>query len=272
MAKRSRSIFLAFLNLVAFIATVTVNALSAILPINGKDPGAISDQYPNLFVPSGLTFSVWGVIYVLLGIFVIYGLVTAFRKPSGQEGIVGRIGILFFLSSLFNIGWIFFWHYGFVWVCLIMMVALFITLLTIYLKLVIGKSQAPVADRGMVHIPFSVYLGWITIATIANVTALLVDLGWNGFGLSEQFWAVLVIAVGIIIALAVLFSRNDIYFNLVVDWAILGILLKRLADTSMDDQAVVITTIVGISLITLGILVQLIRKKYYIKIRERNYG
>ena len=148
MAKRSTSIFLAFLNLVAFLATVVVNALSAILPINGKDPGEISDQYPNLFVPSGLTFSVWGVIYILLGIYVIYNLVAAFRKPSGQEGFVGRIGILFFLSSLFNIGWIFFWHYGFVWVSLVMMVALFITLLSIYLRLGIGRSQARAAERG----------------------------------------------------------------------------------------------------------------------------
>lgn len=261
MAKRSTSIVLAFLNLAAFLATVVVNALSAILPINGKDPGEISDQYPNLFVPSGLTFSVWGVIYILLGIYIIYNLVVAFRKPSGQEGFVSRIGILFFLSSAFNIGWIFFWHYGFVWVSLVMMVALFITLLSIYLKLGIGKSQARSAEKGMVHIAFSVYLGWITIATIANVTALLVDLGWNGFGLSEQFWAVLVIAVGIVIALAMLFSRSDIYYNLVVDWAILGILLKRMADMATQAQAVVITSIAGLALITLGIIIQLARKK-----------
>ena len=261
MATKSTSKFLAFLNLVAFIATVVVNALSTTLPINGKGPGEISDQYPNLFVPSGLTFSVWGVIYILLGIFVIYGLVSAFRKSADQGGFVGRIGILFFLSSIFNIGWIFFWHYGFVWVSLIMMVALFITLLSIYLRLGIGKAQAGAAERGMVHISFSVYLGWITIATIANITAFLVDIGWNGFGLSEQFWAVLVIAVGIIISLAILFSRKDIYYNLVVGWAILGILLKRLADTSAEAGAVIITTIVGLALIVLGIIIQLIRKK-----------
>lgn len=261
MAKRSTTVFLAFLNLAAFAATVVVNVLSTALPINGKDPGEISDQYPNLFVPSGLTFSVWGIIYILLGLFVIYGLVSAFRKSSHQEVFLGRIGILFFLSSLFNIGWIFFWHYGFVGISLIMMALLFITLLSIYLRLGIGKSQARSSEKGMVHIAFSVYLGWITIATIANVTALLVDIGWNRFGLSQQFWAVLVIAVGIIIALAVMFSRNDIYYGLVVDWAILGILLKRLADTSVQDGAVIITTIAGLSLITLGIIIQLARKK-----------
>ncbi len=261
MAKRRAAIFLAFLNLIAFAATLTVNALSTLLPINGKDPGEISDQYPNLFVPSGLTFSVWGVIYILLGLFVIYGLVAAFRKSSGQEGFIGRIGILFFLSSLFNIGWIFFWHYELVWVSLLMMAALFITLLSIYLRLGTGRSQARAAEKGMVHIAFSVYLGWITIATIANVTAFLVDIGWDRFGLSQQFWAVLVIAVGIAITLGVLFSRNDIYYALVADWAILGILLKRLADTSVQDGAVVITAITGLALITLGIIMQLFRKK-----------
>lgn len=261
MLKRSASITLAFFNLVAFLATVVVNALSSILPISGKNPGEISDQYPNLFVPSGLTFSIWGLIYILLGIFVIYGLFTSFRKSFDQRGFMGRIGILFLLSSLFNIGWIFFWHYGFVWVSLLMMVALFITLLLIYLRLGIGRSQAEAMERGLVHIPFSVYLGWITIATIANTTALLVDIGWNRFGLSEQFWAVLVIAVGIIIGMAILFFRNDIYYSLVIDWAILGILLKRLADTSIEAQAVIITTIVGLVVLSLSILVQLIRKK-----------
>ena len=261
MAKRSTLITLAFLNLVAFLATVVVNALSAILPINGMDPGEIYDQYPNLFVPSGLTFSIWGAIYILLGLFVIYSLISAFRENPDQEGFIGKIGLLFILSSAFNIGWIFFWHYGFVWISLIMMVALFISLLSIYLRLGIGKAQTTAAERGMVHIAFSVYLGWITIATIANTTAFLVDIGWNGFGLSEQFWAVLVIAVGIIIAIATLFSRRDIYYSLVVAWAILGILLKRLADVSTESMAVIITTIAGIALIVVGIIIQLFRKK-----------
>jgi hypothetical protein len=115
----------------------------------------------------------------------------------------------------------------------------------------------------MVHLPFSVYLGWITIATIANVTALLVDAGWNNFGLSGQFWAVLVIVVGIAITLIVLTTRRDIFYALVVDWALLGILLKRLADTSMQDWYVTITAIAGLAIVTLGILLQLIKRKVY---------
>jgi hypothetical protein len=115
----------------------------------------------------------------------------------------------------------------------------------------------------MVHLPFSVYLGWITIATIANVTALLVDAGWNYFGLSGQFWAVLVIIVGIAITLIVLSTRRDIYYAFVVDWALLGILLKRLSDTSMQDWYVTIAAIAGLAIVTLGILFQLIRKRAY---------
>jgi hypothetical protein len=137
------------------------------------------------------------------------------------------------------------------------------SLITIYVRLRIGRSGASKSERYMVHLPFSVYLGWITIATIANVTALLVDAGWNNFGLGEQFWAALVIIVGIVITLIVLWNKRDIFYALVVDWALLGILLKRLVDTSMPDQTVIVATIAGLALITLGILLQLIRKKVY---------
>ena len=137
------------------------------------------------------------------------------------------------------------------------------SLLAIYLRLNIGKSDAPKAERYLVHLPFSVYLGWITIATIANVTALLVDIDWMRWGLTQQFWAVAVIIVGIAIALSVLFTRKDIYYSLVVDWALLGILLKRLSVTTVPAQSVVVVTIVGLVLVSGGIIAQLIRKRVY---------
>ena len=132
----------------------------------------------------------------------------------------------------------------------------------IYLRLNIGKSEATKAGRYFVHLPFSVYLGWITTATIANATALLMDINWDRWGLSEQFWAVAVIIVGIAIALSMLFTRKDIYYSLVVDWALLEILLKRLAVT-MPAQSVVVVTIVGLVLITGGVVARLIRRKVH---------
>jgi hypothetical protein len=263
MNKSRLVLSLSILNLLGFLGTIVVNALANILPINNKTTGELSDLYPNLFTPAALTFAIWGLIYVLLAIFVIYPLIPSVRRDAQKVDFVQRIGPLFFISCLANIGWIFAWHYEMVSLSLVMMLILLGCLLAIYLRLNIGKSGAPKAEKYFVHLPFSVYLGWITIATIANVTALLVNINWNAWGLSEQFWAVAVIIVGIAIALSVLFTQKDIFYCLVVDWALLGILLKRLSVTMVPDQRVVVVTIVGLALITGGVIAQLIRKKVY---------
>ena len=261
---RSRSVLiLSILNLLGFLGTVAVNALANVLPINNITTGALSDLYPNLFVPAGLTFAIWGLIYVLLGIFVIYPLIPSVRRDPQKVDFVQKIGPLFFISCLANIGWIFAWHYQILPLSLIFMLILLGCLLFIYLRLNVGKSETTRAERYFAHLPFSVYLGWITIATIANVTALLVNINWNTWGLSEQFWAVAVIIVGIAIALSMLFTRKDIYYSVVVAWALLGILLKRLSVATVPDQSVVIVTIVGLMLITGGVVAQLIRKQVY---------
>jgi hypothetical protein len=259
---RSRWIFLSVLNAIGFLGTIIVNALAVTLPINNKTTGQLSDQYPNLFVPAGLTFSIWGVIYVLLAMFVIYQVIVTLKRNQEALSDFKTIGCLFFFSSLLNMGWIFAWQYEVVPLSLAIMLLLLGSLLAIYLRLNIGRKASSRKQQYLVHLPFSVYLGWITIATIANVTAFLVDINWNGFGLSEQFWAVAVIIVGIAITLTVLATIQDIYYGLVVDWALLGILLKRLADP-IHAQSVVIVTIVGLALITIGIVTRIARKKVY---------
>jgi hypothetical protein len=263
MNKGRSLLILSILNLLGFLGTVVVNALASILPLNGITTGELSDLYPNLFVPAGLTFAIWGLIYVLLGVFVIYPLILSVRRDPQKVDFVQRIGPLFFVSCLANIGWIFAWHYQILPLSLVLMLVLLGCLLAIYLRLNTGKSEATKAEKYSAHLPFSIYLGWITIATIANLTALLVDVNWGRWGLSEQFWAVAVIVVGIAIALSVLFSRKDIFYSLVVDWALLGILLKRLSVTTVPDKGVVIVTIVGLALITGGVIAQVVRKKVY---------
>jgi hypothetical protein len=260
---KSRVLFLSVLNLIGFLGTVIVNGLANALPLNNKTTGELSDQYPNLFVPAGLTFSIWGLIYILLAIFVIYGLIIAIRKDTQKSSFIENIGVLFFISCLANIGWIFAWHYEILPLSLVLMLVILGSLITIYLRLRIGKSDAITIVKYLAHLPFSVYLGWITIATIANVTALLVNINWNMFGLGEQFWAVAIIIVGITIALSVLFTRKDIFYCLVTDWALLGILLKRLADSTTPVQSVIVITIVGMVLISVGIITQIIRRKVY---------
>jgi hypothetical protein len=262
MDTRRSQIILSILNVIGFLGTIVINGLANALPINNKTTGELSDQYPNLFVPAGLTFSIWGLIYILLAIFVVYQVIVTFRKEEARLDAFKKIGYLFFLSSLLNMGWIFAWQYEIVPLSLVIMLLLLGCLLTIYIRLGVGKKGPTTKEQYLTHLPFSVYLGWITIATIANVTAFLVDVNWNRFGLSEQLWTVAVIVVGIAITLSVLLRRKDIYYCLVVDWAIIGILLKRLADPA-PVQSVVVLTIVGLVVITGGILAQLARKKVY---------
>jgi hypothetical protein len=262
METKPSRITLSVLNLIGFLGTVAVNGLASALPLNNKTTGELSDQYPNLFVPAGLTFSIWGVIYILLAILVVYQLMLTFRKSEAGPDAFGKIGYWFFLSSLLNMGWIFAWHYEIVPLSLVIMLLLLGCLLAIYIKLGVGQKGPARKEQYLVHLAFSLYLGWITIATIANFTALLVDIRWNGFGLGEQFWAVAVIVVGIAIALSVLVRRQDIYYCLVVDWALLGILLKRLA-APIPVQSVIAVAIIGLGLITIGIITQIARKKVY---------
>ena len=254
---------LSIFNLVFFVGIVIVNSLAMSIPINNKTTGELSDQYPNLFVPAGSTFSIWGIIYLLLAIFAIYQLVYAFRSNEQKPTFIEKIALLFILSSVMNMSWIFAWHYEMVFLSVLVMLGLLLSLIAIYLRLSIGRSDASGTEKYLVRVCFSVYLGWITVATIANITSLLVDINWNRFGLSESFWTVTVIIVAIVIAFVMLFNRKDIYYVLVVDWALYGIWVKRNSVDAEPIQIIIVTVLTGIALISLGIVIQLVRRKVY---------
>ena len=257
---RPARIFTSFLNLIGFLAVIISNALAVILPLNNNTTQALSDKYANLFVPAGLTFSIWGVIYILLGIYTVYQMVIAFKPAAQKRDFIDRIGIWFFISCIFNTGWIFAWHYEVMWLSLVIMLLLLASLLVIYLRLGTGRREdVSNVEKGLVHLNFSIYLGWITVATIANVTAFLVKYGWNRFGLDEQFWTVVVIAVGILITLGMIFIRNDIFHSLVVIWAFAGILIKRLADPATPALLIITITIAGIAVLAVSMIIQIIR-------------
>jgi len=248
------------LNSIGLILVLTLNGLANALPINGVTTGAVSDGYDNLFVPAGLTFSIWGLIYLLLIAFVVYQWLVA---RDDRDLFSGSIGPWFFVSCLANASWILAWHYGMLPLSLVLMLVLLGSLLAVYLRLGIGLGGATRGEKTFVHLPFSVYLGWITVATIANTAALLTSIGWGGFGLSPQFWTVAVIAVATAIALAMAFRRHDVFFCMVVVWAFLGILLKRLADATTPDYFVEVVAIAGIVLVSVAIIVQVTRRRVY---------
>jgi hypothetical protein len=148
----------------------------------------------------------------------------------GDSAYLGRIGWLFVASNAFNIAWIFAWHYELVPLSLVFMLLLFASLLAIYLRLEIGDPRKTISPKKKLfyQIPFSVYLGWITVATIANVTAVLVSLGIEPYTGLAVVWTVVVIIVATLIAALVLWTRRDIAYSLVIVWALVGIAVKRL--------------------------------------------
>lgn len=215
-------------NIISFIGMVVVNLLANALPLNGKNTGEISESYPNLFVPDGYVFSIWFLIYILLAIFSVYQAKDLFKSEKEDLPFIDDIGIFFIIANIGNILWIFFWHYELFLLPLIAILILFLALLVIYLKLEIGVVEVPRNEKLFVHIPFSVYFGWLTVATVAQVTALLVELGAPSYGLVAELLTILVIIVVIVIGLLTVFSRNDIAYGLVLVWASIGIFTKQL--------------------------------------------
>ena len=236
-------------NIAGFIATVVVNFLAVGLPLNNRTTQQLSDALPNLFVPAGITFSIWSVIYILLGVFAIYQAKDLFKEEKEDLSFLDKISYFFILSSIANVAWIFFWHYELVAVSLIVMILLFISLLALYLRLDIGKSDVSKQERNFIHLPISVYFGWITTATVANVTAFLVSINWDRFGISEDLWAIVILVVVALIYVLTVITRNDIAYGLVGVWSTLGIVLKQITAAPV----VGITALVVLIVISLAI-------------------
>jgi benzodiazapine receptor len=242
---------LSILNLIGFIFTVVVNGLANGLPINGITTGELSDLYPNLFVPAGFTFSIWGLIYLWLLVFVIYGLVSAFSKDPKKADWLKQIGPLFLVQALCNGAWIFAWHYQVIGLSLLIMLGILGSLIMMHRKLEIGVSQSENPVTFLVRTPIAIYLGWITVATVANVTTLLVDAGFQGGGVPEWIWAALVIGVATVITLLMQFRKGDFFHSMVVLWALFGIYSKRSEDT--DPITALLFVIGGCALVIIGI-------------------
>jgi len=250
----NRPVFFQAVNIVAFIVTVAVNGLAGSTTLLGGVTSAdVSDMYPTLVTPAGFTFAIWGVIYTLLALFVVYQALPKNRdKPF-----LGQVGVLFGLSSVCNVCWLFLWHYDLITYSLVLMLALLASLILIYRRLDIGRAAVSLKQMALVHLPFSVYLGWISIATIANVSVALTAVGWDGWGITDATWAVVIIGVALVLTLAMLATRKDVAFSLVVVWALVGILSKQ-----SDFQNIVLAAEVCTAIILIAIVAVVLVSKF----------
>jgi hypothetical protein len=239
---------LQIVNVAAFVGVLAVNILSNALPLNGRTAGEISDALPSFFTPAGYTFSIWSVIYLALLGFAIYQALPAQR----QNPLLGRIGWLFALSSVVNTAWLFAWHYGYYVLSVFFMVGLLLTLIAIYLRLDIGRPKPGLntAAKLFIQLPFSLYLGWITVATIANVASVSAYLGWTGFGIAGPTWSAIMMSVAVLVAAILLLNRRNLAYAAVLVWALFGI------RSAYPDVPVIATTaLIAALLITLFALI-----------------
>ncbi len=214
-----------FVHLIGLILVLVVNALANILPINGFNTGQVSAFYPNYFVPAGFTFGIWAVIYFLLIGFVVIGFFAAYSPqfdPKARQAIT-QISPYFLLSCLFNAGWILVWHHLLLGTSLVFMLAFLVTLVKGYLSIRSSKHEYGQAYRIWIYHVFVVYLAWISVATIANTTALFVGIGWQGEPLAPQTWAVIMVLVALILGIFFVGRLKEPAYGFVLSWAFFGI-------------------------------------------------
>jgi hypothetical protein len=228
----------------ATIVTITVNVLANALPINGQRTGEISDRFPVFFVPAGYVFSIWLVIYIGLAAYTVFQALPAQRANPRLQA----IGWWYVLSAAANSVWIFLWHYNlFVW-SVVVMLALLASLLVVYLRLAPTRRQVARAEWWTTNLPFSVYLGWITVATVANITAALYYVGWNGGFLPPEWWAALMMVVATALGVILLWRYRDFAYALVLVWAIAGIAVKQSAAPVVAGGAWVLVAVLAAAL------------------------
>ena len=213
---------LKIVNVLSFLITIIVNAAANILPLNGVTTAELSDKYGNLFTPAGYVFSIWGVIYILLAAFTYY------QYTADDPELHDKIGWLFVASCFFNSVWIFLWHYEYVAVSVLAMAGLLASLILIYTRLDIGQVEVSTKKRNMVHTTFSVYLGWITVAPIANIAALLVDIGWAPYNVTAIYITCAMILIALVLTVVNTYTRGDVGYAAVLVWALGGIVQKQM--------------------------------------------
>ncbi|MDC7244533.1 MAG: hypothetical protein PQJ47_01305 [Sphaerochaetaceae bacterium] len=248
---------LVFLNTLTFIGMVTVNSLANILPINGVRTADVSGSLTNLLVPDGLTFLIWIVIYLALFISIVYQWIIV--RFEDKERYIKVYGPYLIFSNILNGLWILSWHYYIITLSLVVMLLLLYFLSILHSR--IHEIAGPLSFNICVRFPISLYYGWVTIATVANITSLLVSLGWNPGEQVSTLWAIPVLILAAIVNILVALHRKDIWFPLVGIWGIMGIYRKRMSVPGEESSLIALAALVCSCAIGITIIITLIIKR-----------
>jgi len=238
---------LAIATLLAIVATLVVNTLSNIFPPGGLNVGTIANTLLKnvLILPANYAFAIWGLIYVGL---VAYGLYQL-RRPQRQDPTIRQVNILLIVACLAQIAWIFLFTLQQFWWSVLAMLVILLPLIGAYLKLRTGQNRVSRDFKWFAQIPFSIYLAWISVATIVNVACALFSSSWNGWGLSPIAWTVIMLIIGAVVAGLVVWPFWDIAFGLVFIWAYGAIAVRQAAISPIWMTAVVLAVAIGTMLL-----------------------
>ena len=242
---------LKFFSLILFSLVIYTNYLANALPIGGVTTGEVSDLLDNLFTPTGFTFSIWGIIYLSLFVF----LISLFWISDSKKPFISRVLVLFNINCLLNISWIFAWHYMLFPMSLIIMLGLLYNLILIsrVIKIYYIDFNSSYLYN-ITSLSFNIYFGWITVATVANFTGLLVSYEWGGFGISNELWTSFVIIVASVIASITFIKNRAIWYLLPIIWAFYGIYFKHTNGILDGEYSLIINTLlIGIVVLSLMI-------------------
>jgi hypothetical protein len=243
------------ITILATLLTITLNGLANALPLNGQSTGEISDRFAIYFVPAGYVFSIWGLIYLGLVAYTIYQALPAQKDNK----LLKKIAPVYWIGSLANIAWIFLWHYEFFPLTLLAMIILLATLIFIYRQMSEVKSGLEGSLNWFVRLPFSIYLGWISVATIANVSQVLSSSGWGGWGISDATWAVIMTALATVLGLLMVWREGEIPYALVLVWAFVGIAQKQAASALVATAAWVTSGLLVVAVLIIPFLKRRLR-------------
>jgi hypothetical protein len=206
--------------MVSFLLTIAINGYANYAKLNGVTTAEVSDTFQVYFVPAGYVFSIWGVIYLFLILFLIY----QFTPSQKEDERFLKIAPYFVVTNIANAVWLILFHYQQHYFTILPMLILLFALIKIYTYL--HEKTGTQKDKFFVDLPFSIYLGWVSVATIANMTQFLDYVGWSGFGLSDEFWLVIVLALAVVLSFLMSKKFHDLAYSLVLVWAFIGIGFK----------------------------------------------
>ena len=246
-------VILQILNLITVIAVIIVNMFANILPLNGVNTGTVSDLYANYFTPAGYVFSIWFIIYLQATIFAIYQV----RKSQREQPYIGQISIFYLLAGLANIGWIFLFHYSanpinppFFYGATVLLLTIVLLLLFTYIRLGVGKTDVPRAQRLGIHLHFSVYLAWLSVASIAGIASAINTLIPGIPDPTQWIGTAVMLVIALVLTLLMTYQRREFGFGLVVVWAAVGIAIKWLLIPIIAYTAIAVA-IIGIIVLLL---------------------